>query len=136
LQSLPDLVFFGHSGSFWSEISGDLSADQKEGYPKGPIAPGGTIPRLLRQYPGLNCDISAGSGFNALTRDPEFTWGFIEQFQDRILLGLDATDVELDFQHIEWLTQARDDGHITTDVLDKILWRNANRLIGLDLEEA
>ena len=136
LQSFPDLVFFGHSGSFWSEISGDLSADQKEGYPKGPIAPGGTIPRLLRQYPGLNCDISAGSGFNALTRDPEFTWGFIEQFQDRILLGLDATDVELDFQHIEWLTQARNDGHITTDVLDKILWRNANRLIGLDLEEA
>ena len=115
-------------------ISGDLSAGKKEGYPKGPITPGGTIPRLLRQYPGLNCDISAGSGFNALTRDPDFTWGFISEFQDRILLGLDATDVELDFQHIEWLQQACADGNITADVLQKILWRNANRLIGLGLE--
>ena len=43
--------------------------------------------------------------------------------------------MELDFQHIEWLTLAHSDGHITADVLDKILWRNANRLIGLNLEE-
>ena len=135
LQTFPGLVFFGHSGSFWSEISGDLSADAKEGYPKGPIAPGGTIPRLLRQYPGLNCDISAGSGFNALTRDLDFTWGFLDEFQERVLLGLDATDVELDFQHIEWLKQAAQDGHITPEILDKILWRNADRLLGLGLND-
>jgi predicted TIM-barrel fold metal-dependent hydrolase len=133
LKSFPDLVFFGHSASFWSEISGDLSAEHKEGYPKGPVAPGGTIPRLLRAYPQLNCDISAGSGFNALTRDPEFTWGFIEEFQDRILLGLDHTDDQLDFQHPEWLTRARDDGHITDEALQKILWKNADRLLGLGL---
>ncbi|MEE2659581.1 MAG: amidohydrolase family protein [Candidatus Latescibacterota bacterium] len=135
LEQCPNLVFFGHSGSFWSEISGDLTAQTKEGYPKGPIAPGGTLPRLFREYPNLNGDISAGSGFNALTRDPQFTWEFIDEFQDRLLLGLDHTDVELDFQHIEWLTQARDDGHISDDALQKILWCNADRLISLGLAD-
>jgi hypothetical protein len=136
LRHFPELVFFGHSASFWGELSGDLTADRKEGYPSTPVTPGGTIVRLLREYPNLNGDLSAGSGFNALTRDPGFTWEFIDEFQDRLLLGLDHTDVELDFQHIEWLTQARDDGHITTGMLEKILWRNANRLIGLGLEES
>ncbi|MED5415264.1 MAG: amidohydrolase family protein [Candidatus Latescibacterota bacterium] len=134
LQTYPDLVFFGHSASFWSEISGDLTAETKEGYPKGPVVEGGTVVRLLREYPQLNGDISAGSGFNALTRDPEFSWPFIDEFQDRLLLGLDHTDVELDFQHIEWLSQARDDGNISADALEKILWKNANRLIGLGLD--
>jgi hypothetical protein len=135
LQTFPDLVFFGHSASLWSEISGDLTAQTKEGYPKGPVVEGGTVVRLLRQYPQLNGDISAGSGFNALARDPDFAWGFIDEFQDRLLLGLDHTDVELDFQHIEWLTQARDDGHICADALEKILWKNANRPIRLGLED-
>ena len=134
LQAYPDLVFFGHSASFWSEIGGDLTAETKEGYPKGPVVEGGTVVRLLREYPQLNGDISAGSGFNALTRDPEFSWPFIDEFQDRLLLGLDHTDVELDFKHIEWLTQARDDGNISADALEKILWKNANRLIGLGLD--
>ena len=136
LRTYPDLVFFGHSASFWSEISGDVTADQKEGYPGGPVAPGGTVVRLLREYPNLNGDLSAGSGFNALTRDPAFTWEFLDEFQDRLLLGLDHTDVELDFQQIEWLTRARDDGHVSTEILEKILWRNADRLIGLGLEES
>lgn len=133
LQQFPELRFFGHSAAFWGEISGDLDPAQKNGYPKGPVAPGGTLIRLLRTYRNLNGDLSAGSGFNALTRDPEFTWGFLDEFQDRLLLGLDHTDVSHDFQHIEWLTAARDEGKITTEVLEKILWRNADRLIGLGL---
>jgi len=134
LQQFPALRFFGHSGAFWSEISGDLKAEEKQGYPKGPVAPGGTLVRLLRQYPQLSGDVSAGSGFNALTRDPAFAYEFVDEFQDQLLLGLDHTDVSHDFQHIEWLTAARDEGHITAEVCEKILWKNANRLIGLGLE--
>ena len=133
LQQFPDLRFFGHSGSFWSEISGDLTADRKEGYPDTPIVAGGTLVRLFRQYPNLCGDLSAGSGFNALTRDPAFTYEFLDEFQDRLLLGLDHTDVELDFQHIEWLQAQRDEGHISAEVCEKILWRNADRLIGLGI---
>ncbi len=135
LQRFPRLRFFGHSASFWSEISGDLAADQKEGYPKTPITPGGTLPRLFRTYPNLCGDLSAGSGFNALTRDPAFTYEFVDEFQDRLMLGLDHTDAELDFQHIEWLRAQRDEGHITDEACEKILWRNADRIIGLGIVE-
>lgn len=135
LQEFPGLHFFGHSASFWSEISGDLTADRKEGYPKTPITPGGTLVRLFRSYPNLCGDLSAGSGLNALTRDPAFTYAFVDEFQDRLLLGLDHTDVELDFQHIEWLKEKRDEGHISADICEKILWRNADRLIGLGISE-
>ena len=135
LQRFPNLRFFGHSASFWSEISGDLTADQKEGYPKTPIAPGGTLIRLFRTYPNLYGDLSAGSGLNALTRDPAFTYEFLDEFQDRLMLGLDQTDAELDFQHIEWLRAQRDEGHITEEVCEKILWRNADRIIGLGIAE-
>lgn len=133
LRQFPELKFFGHSPGFWNEVSGSLGPGEKNGYPKGPVQPGGVLVRLLREYPNLNGDLSAGSGLNALTRDPAFTYEFADEFQDRLLLGLDHTDVSHDFQHIEWLTAARDEGHISTEAHAKIMWKNADRLIGLGL---
>jgi hypothetical protein len=133
LQRFPGLYFFGHSSSFWSEISGDLTPDQKEGYPNTPIVAGGTLVRLFREYPNLCGDLSARSGFNALTRDPAFTYEFLDEFQDRLMLGLDHANVEQDFQHIEWLKAKCSEGHISAGTCEKILWRNADRLIGLGL---
>jgi predicted TIM-barrel fold metal-dependent hydrolase len=52
------------------------------------------------------------------------------------MMGLDHTDVELDFQQIEWLKACRDEKHITAEICEKILWRNADRLIGLGLADA
>lgn len=133
LQRFPDLNFFGHSESFWSEISGDVTEKTKPTYPTTPVTPGGTLVRLFREYPNLCGDLSAGSGYNFLTRDPSFTYEFVHEFQDRLLLGLDHTDMQLDFQHIEWLKTQNAEGHISDDVLEKILWKNADRLIGLDI---
>ncbi|SVB57917.1 uncharacterized protein METZ01_LOCUS210771 [marine metagenome] len=135
LQQFPGIRFFGHSASFWSEISGDLKAEGKEGYAITPIVKGGTLVRLFREYPNLCGDLSAGSGFNALTRDPAFTYEFMDEFQDRLMLGLDHTDVALDFQHIEWLKGQRAEGHINHEICEKILWENAARLIGLGIAE-
>lgn len=134
LQTFPNLYFFGHSASFWSEISGDNTADSKEGYPKTPITPGGTLIRLFRNYPNLCGDLSAGSGFNALTRDPEFTFEFVDEFQDQLLGGLDHTDALLDFQHIEWLRTKRDEGRISHEICEKLFWQNADRIIGLHIK--
>jgi predicted TIM-barrel fold metal-dependent hydrolase len=133
LQQFPDLRFFGHSESFWSEISGDVTAETKPTYPTTPVKPGGTLLRLFREYPNLCGDLSAGSGYNLLTRDPAFTYEFVDEFQDRLMMGLDHTNKELDFQHIEWLKAQTAGGHIAEDVLQKILWRNADRLIGLGI---
>ena len=44
---------------------------------------------MQRKYPNLCCDLSAGSGCNAITRDPAFGWAFLEEFQDRCFFGTD-----------------------------------------------
>lgn len=135
LGQFPDLILFGHSQAFWAEMSGDLTPGTKNGYPTGRVLPGGALPRLFRRYPGLHGDISAGSGFNALTRDPEFGIEFMTEFQDRLLLGLDFCSPTNDPQHVQWLTRLRDEGGIAPEVFEKVTWRNANRLLRLGLPE-
>ncbi|MEN8255974.1 MAG: amidohydrolase family protein [Verrucomicrobiota bacterium] len=134
LKRFPNLKFFGHSAAFWSEISGDLAREEKDGYPRTPVVEGGAIPRLMRECPNLYGDISAGSGLSALQRDPEHAWKFIDEFQDRIMLGLDYCSTTNDMPHIEWLTQARDDGNISADAFQKIMWKNVSKALGLGLK--
>ncbi|NLL83594.1 MAG: amidohydrolase family protein [Lentisphaerae bacterium] len=132
LKMFPNLKFFGHSQSFWAEIGGDLTLEEKGGYPPGPVKPGGRLPYLFRTYPNLYGDISAGSGLNALRRDPDFGPAFIEEFQDRLLLGLDYCSTTNNMQHIEWLRQQNAEGKVSTTALDKILGQNACRLLALE----
>ena len=89
LQMFPKLRLLGHSQKFWAEISGDLTPEQRDGYPTGKVVPGGRLVELLRKYPNLCGDLSAGSGYNAVTRDPEFGYAFLEEFQDRMFYGTD-----------------------------------------------
>jgi len=57
--------------------------------PQGEGGPRRAVPELLRTYPNIWGDLSAGSGYNALARDPEWAYGFLEEFQDRLMMGLD-----------------------------------------------
>jgi hypothetical protein len=134
LKKFPKLRFFGHSLAFWSEISGDITSAEKNSYPQKPIAEGGAVVRLMRKYLNLYGDLSAGSGLNALQRDTDHAWKFIDEFQDRLMLGLDYCSTANDMQHIEWLTQARDDGNISETIYQKIMWKNINEILGLNLE--
>jgi hypothetical protein len=133
LKKFPTLKFFGHSQAFWTEISGDLTPEEKNGYPTTPVKPGGALVRLMRECENLHGDLSAGSGLNALKRDPGFAWKFIDEFQDRLLLGLDYCSTTNDMQHIDWLTQARDQGNISGQAYQKIMWKNINRILDLGL---
>ena len=45
---------------------------ERLGYPKGKITSEGRLPMLMRKYPNLLGDLSAGSGCNALMRDREY----------------------------------------------------------------
>ena len=133
LRQFPQLNFFGHSPGFWSEISGDLTPKDKTNYPQTPVKPGGKLKQLFRTCPNLYGDLSAGSGLNALQRDPQHAYEFIDEFQDRLLLGLDYCSVKNDMQHIEWLTEIRDQHHITPQAYDKIMYHNISRLLNLNL---
>ena len=134
LKKFPKLKFFGHSAGFWSEISDNLKTEDKNRYPTSKVIEGGAVVRLMHEYPNLYGDLSAGSGLNALQRDPEHAWKFIDEFQDKLLLGLDYCSTTNDMQHIEWLTQARDDGNISEEAYEKIMWKNINEILDLKLK--
>jgi predicted TIM-barrel fold metal-dependent hydrolase len=120
LKLCPDTVFLGHAPGFWAHISGDDRYD-KEAYPKGKVLPGGRVIALMRKYPNLWGDLSAGSGNNALSRDTEFAREFLQEFQDRVVYGRDY----FDNKHQEFLNSLG----LPDDVLDKIYSRNALNLV-------
>lgn len=91
LEKFPTVDFIGHAQTWWSSI--DAQGDPAVLYPKGRVTPGGLTDRLLADYPNMFGDLSAGSGLNALTRDEEFTRGFLERHQDKLLYGSDCNDV-------------------------------------------
>lgn len=136
LKRFDKLTFLGHSQGFWGWISNEHYDGVKNSYPEGPVKPGGRVVELLRNYPNLIGDISAGSGLNALQRDLDFAWKFIDEFQDRLVLGLDWCLIDVPMGHVEWLNQARDDGNISPDIYEKIVWKNINRILQLGLDQA
>lgn len=87
LQEMPETNFIMHGPGWWAEISGDNQ--QRGGYPKGEIQPGGAVDRLLQEYPNIYGELSAGSGYNALTRDLDYTPGFLERNWKKLLFGTD-----------------------------------------------
>ena len=95
-----------------------------EVYPKGKVVEGGKLIKALRKYPNLYCDISGTSGWNALSRDIEFTKEFLDEFQDRVLFG---RDLYIHNRHLE-LLQSID---IPESIRAKILGENALRLVPL-----
>ena len=68
LKKYTKLKIFGHSTLFWSEMSADITEETRMGYPTGKVKDG-RVAQLLREFPNLYCDVSAGSGMNAMMRD-------------------------------------------------------------------
>jgi hypothetical protein len=135
LKAYPDLVFLGHSQAFWAEISADASETQRGGYPKGKVVPGRVV-ELMRAYPSLHGDLSAGSGLNAISRDPEFGYAFMEEFQDRLYFGTDIANDPQEPKIVPYFAQLKSDALIPEAVYEKIAWRNAARFLDIDLDPA
>jgi predicted TIM-barrel fold metal-dependent hydrolase len=89
LSAFPEVNFIGHGPGFWASISGDVTTSGLGGYPKAKVAPGGALDRLFDAHKNLWGDLSAGSGANAIGRDPEFGRGFLLRRADRLLFGTD-----------------------------------------------
>jgi predicted TIM-barrel fold metal-dependent hydrolase len=131
LADFPDLVFLGHSPAFWRGISGGESPAGEVGYPSSTVAPGGPVLRLFRTYPNLYGDLSGGSGLTALTRDPSHAYGFLNDFADRLVFGLDCNSPRHSTDLMPFLKAACDNGHISRAVREKIFSGNIVRLLGL-----
>ena len=88
LKNHPKLKILGHSQPFWAEIDAGCCQENRNTYPTGPVKEG-RLAYLLREYENLYCDMSAYSCCNALTRDADYGYRFIEEFGDRMLYGID-----------------------------------------------
>lgn len=133
LQRYPNLKFFGHSQTFWCEMSPYGGQAVRFGYPAGGIEKEGRIQALMRKYPNLYGDLSAESGFNALRRDRAYAAKFLEEFQDRLMYGTDICSPEAQrerpFALGGFLRDMLAKGEISETVFDKVAAGNARRIL-------
>ncbi|MBR2441653.1 MAG: amidohydrolase family protein [Clostridia bacterium] len=132
LKKHKKLKILGHSQLFWAEISADVTEESRNGYPTGKVTEG-RIAKLLREYENLYCDLSAGSGMNAMMRDPEYAARFMEEFSDSILYGCDLCNVgqRHPYRFEEFLNTMRKDGMISEETYYKFVRGNAIKLLKL-----
>lgn len=133
LKRFPRVQFIAHGVEFWAGLGPAHGAT--EAYPAGRVAPGNPVEALLKEYDNLHADLSANSGYNALTRDPDYGRVFVNQFAHKLLYGTDWPCLRVqqlpperfgeNGQHLEVLRRlvAKPDG------LDRILGENLLRLL-------
>lgn len=131
LWKFPALYFLGHSTVFWSEIAELETSWDRALYPTSPVKKEGVLPKLFRRYKNLLGDLSAGSGYYALARDPHYAVQFLTEFQDRLFFGTDICRYDTSTPLVDFLLDLRDKGKITEDVFKKIARENAVKLLGL-----
>ncbi len=131
LKECPETIFIGHAMAFWSEISADVSEDTRAGYPKGPVKAPGRLQELLKKYANLYGDLSAGSGYNAITRDMEYGYRFLKEFQKQLLFGTDLCHVVQETPIVDYFRDILKRGIIPAAVYDDITQKNAERILNL-----
>ena len=86
------------------------------------------------RYPNLHGDLSARSAYNAISRDPEFGYQFLEEFQDRLYLGTDIGEIPpQDTPILPYFRKLKEERLISDDAHEKITWKNAVRLLKLEI---
>lgn len=143
LKAYPKTKFIGHADAFWANVSADYH--NEAAYPSGPIKPGGISDKLLSDYANFYGDCSANSGNNALSRDAEFTKGFLSRHQDKLMFGSDCScsdghgagisqannpaAARLNGQCVARSTLTVLKASTTPGVFKKIVWDNAHKML-------
>jgi hypothetical protein len=127
LEQVPQGVFIGHAQGWWASISGDVTQDEMQGYPKSKVAPGGAIDALMDKFPNLYGDVSAGSGANAIQRDLRFGRDFLIRRADRLLFGTDYLAPGQDVPQFDLYQELR----LPREAADKIFRGNGRALLGI-----
>ncbi len=127
LRQFPNVKWVGHGPHFWTAISGD-DGERPGPYPGGRVTAGGAIDRLMDRYENLYADLSGASGYNAMTRDPAFTRGFLERRRSRLLFGTDVCYAGDALPIIDWMRTVE----LDPDTRRAIAEENARTLLGLE----
>ena len=144
LQRFPKLNIFGHGPVFWAEMF-KLETPAERGYIFTWNGDGdqvgkygskcteeGVVPKLLRKYENLSCDLSDSSPLLIFSRDMEYTKKFLTEFQDRCYFGTDLCNKYAEYPHVKFFKKLLADGVITQEIYDKITYKNAVRLLNLE----
>jgi len=131
LSRFPGLKILGHGPAFWAEIGRLEKSDNRAGYPSSRFKDEGVVPQLFRRHLNMYGDLSAGSGFNALARNPEYAVRFLNEFQDRLLYGTDICSADADLPLSGFLLSLLEQGKLSQEVFNKIAKDNAVQLLGL-----
>jgi len=107
LKEMPETKFIMHGPGWWTEVSaGNL---ERGGYPTGKVMPVGRADILLQEYPNLYADLSAGSAYNALIRDPEWTPGFLERNWKKLLFATDYLHADQELSIVTYVNNLQMD---------------------------
>lgn len=131
LKLCPGTNFIGHSPVFWSEISAVVDEEKRCGYPKEPVEKPGRVQELLEEYTNLYGDISAGSGYNALTRDAVYGREFMEKYSARLLFGTDICGPGQKIRITGFLESVLAAGGLSKTAYGRITRKNAEKLLEL-----
>ena len=136
LKKHKKLKILGHSAMFWSHISSDVTYETLNDYPAGKVSEG-RLAGLLRDYENLYCDLSAGSGKNAIMRDEEYGLRFLEEFSDKVLYGCDICLASQTFAHDFDVALDRfvAEGSMSKENYYKFVRGNAIKVLKLDADE-
>ena len=126
IKKYSKTIFVAHGPHWWAEISADVKPEDLSGYPKGPVKPG-RVEELLQKYSNLYADLSAGSGYNALSRDPEYARGFLERNSGKLLFATDLLEENQEVKILGFLEKM----NLKTETYEKILHKNAEKLLKL-----
>jgi len=129
LNKFRDLLFIGHGPAFWAEISALKNPEDRRGYPKYPVFKEGRVAQLMRLYPNLAVELSAGSGANAMTRDTDYAVSFLNEFNDRVMFGTDICTKNQRHPVGPFLTKLKENGRISAETFEMIANKNAERLL-------
>lgn len=126
LASYPSVDFVAHAHAWWAHISADVGPGDRGAYPDRQIEPGGRVPELLAAYDNVYGDVSAGSGWNALTRDPAYAQGFLEDHHEQLVFGTDYVHPD---QEVPQLTLF-DRFDLSADAWANVRYRNIESILG------
>lgn len=141
LRAHPKTTFIGHADFFWANISAELPAGVA--YPEGRVKKGGLTDKWLADFPNLYADMSANSGYNALTRDAEFTRAFVNRHQSKLMFGCDCSCQDgngtggspilpaLKGKCVARATLGALKGMTTAEVFRKVTYANGVKLLGI-----
>jgi predicted TIM-barrel fold metal-dependent hydrolase len=134
LHKFPNLKIVAHLQPFWYEMTAHESSTpgERNAYPEGPVEKEGRVQELFRKYPNLYGDLSANSGGNAIMRDAEYGYGFLEEFKDKLMFGTDLYCVDQYFPLGDFLDSALKDNRINQETYNKVTRDNAIKIFELN----